>query len=101
MKMNMQREFYESQVALVVRTLLFLTKEKTSPSKRADDQLVFRDLPCLSIDIDVAYLPIEDRNESLAEINGTLDHISSVVENGISDAKTLQIKSDNTTRLIT
>ena len=96
----MQREDYEAQVALVVQTLPFVAMENVFALKGGTAiNLFFRNFPRLSVDIDLAYLPIKGRNESLAEINDALDRISSAVEDGILDAKTLLNKGGgNATR---
>ena len=96
----MQRKDYEAQGMLVVQTLPFVAMEKVFALKGGTAiNLFFRDFPRISVDIDLTYLPIKGRNESLAEINDTLDRISSAVENGISGAKTLMNKGGgNATR---
>ncbi len=45
--------------------------------------LFYLDLSRLSVDIDLTHLPIKDRDESLAEINDTMDRISASIEAGI------------------
>lgn len=47
--------------------------------------LFHRDMPRLSVDIDLTYLPVRDRAESLADINETLDRIAAAIE-GFSPA---------------
>lgn len=53
--------------------------------------LFYRDLPRLSVDIDLAYLPIKERAKSLAEINEAMDRIAAAVEGGIKGAKAKRI----------
>ena len=54
--------------------------------------LFYRDPPRLSVDIDLTYLPIKERNESLAEINEAMDRIATAIERGIAGARTQRIK---------
>ncbi|WP_028717449.1 nucleotidyl transferase AbiEii/AbiGii toxin family protein, partial [Paracoccus sp. J39] len=64
----MAREDYEIQVALLVRLLPHVAKEKAFALKGGTAiNLFYRDLLRLSVDIDLTYLPIKDRRESLAE----------------------------------
>ena len=66
----MTREAYEAQVALLVRLLPHVAKKEVFALKGGTAiNLFYRDLPRLSVDIDLTYLPIKERAESLAEIN--------------------------------
>lgn len=72
----MVREAYAAQVALLVRLLPIIAKEPVFALKGGTAiNLFHRDMPRLSVDIDLTYLPIRDRAESLAAINETLDRI--------------------------
>lgn len=89
----MARESYEAQVALLVRILPHVAIEPIFALKGGTAiNLFYRDLPRLSVDIDLTYLPIKDRTESLAEINDAMDRIAASVEAGIAGAKTQRIK---------
>ena len=80
----MQRKDYEAQVTLVVQTLPFVAMEKVLALKGGTAiNLFFRDFPRISVDIDLTYLSIKGQNESLTEINDTLDRISSAVETAL------------------
>ena len=50
--------------------------------------LFVRDLPRLSVDIDLAYLPVKDRDTSLAEIDSALRSIAMDIENKLSSQVT-------------
>ncbi|WP_312887682.1 type IV toxin-antitoxin system AbiEi family antitoxin domain-containing protein [Rhizobium laguerreae] len=64
------RDAYAAQVALLVRLLPLIAEEKVFALKGGTAiNLFYRDLPRLSVDIDLTYLPVRDRAESLAEIN--------------------------------
>lgn len=57
----MARETYEAQVSLLVRILPYVAKEEIFALKGGTAiNLFYRDLPRLSIDIDLTYLPIKD-----------------------------------------
>ncbi|WP_371061532.1 nucleotidyl transferase AbiEii/AbiGii toxin family protein [Rhodosalinus sp. 5P4] len=89
----MARESYEAQVALLVRILPYVASETIFALKGGTAiNLFYRDLPRLSVDIDLTYLPIKDRDESLAEINDAMDRIAASIEGGIAGAKTQRIK---------
>ncbi len=72
----MARERYERQVQLLVRTLPFVARQDVFALKGGTAiNLFYRDMPRLSVDIDLVYLPIEDRAASLAGIDTALDDI--------------------------
>nr|WP_300311463.1 nucleotidyl transferase AbiEii/AbiGii toxin family protein [Halomonas sp.] len=77
----MAREDYEAQVALLVRILPYVAEEEVFALKGGTaTNLFYRDMPRLSVDIDLTYLPVKDRTESLAEINEAMDHIATAIE---------------------
>ena len=88
----MVREAYTAQVALLVRVLPHVAKEEIFALKGGTAiNLFYRDLPRLSVDIDLTYLPIKDRAESLTEINDAMDRIAAAIESGIPGAKAQRI----------
>jgi Nucleotidyl transferase AbiEii toxin, Type IV TA system len=63
-----------------VRLLPFIAEELVFALKGGTAiNLFYRDMPRLSVDIDLAYLPVRDRAESLTEIDETLNRIVAVV----------------------
>jgi hypothetical protein len=69
-------DVYRRQVGLLVRTLPYVAEEECFALKGGTAiNLFVRDLPRLSIDIDLTYLPIADRDQSLAEIEKSLRRI--------------------------
>ncbi|MBA3027364.1 MAG: nucleotidyl transferase AbiEii/AbiGii toxin family protein [Desulfobacteraceae bacterium] len=52
--------------------------------------LFIRDLPRLSVDLDLTYLPIKDRKESLEEIDLSLKRIAKSVEKSLPDVNVRQ-----------
>jgi len=88
----MARQSYEAQVALLVRVLPHVAKEEIFALKGGTAiNLFYRDLPRLSVDIDLTYLPIKERAESLVEINEAMDRIAASIEGGINGARAQRI----------
>lgn len=76
------RDLYRKQVALLVRTLPFVAKEKCFALKGGTAINMFvRDLPRLSVDIDLTYLPVADRSQSLVKIEEALKRIADDIIN--------------------
>jgi predicted nucleotidyltransferase component of viral defense system len=75
---------YRRQVSLLVQILPFVAEEKCFALKGGTAiNLFIRDLPRLSVDIDLAYLPVHDRRESLVEIDASLKRIAEKIRNGV------------------
>jgi predicted nucleotidyltransferase component of viral defense system len=73
----MASEIFEMQVALLVRVLPYVATENCFALKGGTAiNLFIRDLPRLSVDIDLVYLPIEDRETSLIGIRSALSRIT-------------------------
>jgi len=89
----MAREPYAAQVALLVRVLPHVAAEEVFALKGGTAiNLFYRDLPRLSVDIDLTYLPIKDRKESLADINAAMDRLVTSIEKGVEGAKARRIE---------
>lgn len=98
----MAREPYAAQVSLLVRLLPFIAQEKVFALKGGTAiNLLYRDMPRLSVDIDLTYLPVRDRAESLADINETLDLIMAAASRGINglDARRIDGGGGGATRI--
>jgi predicted nucleotidyltransferase component of viral defense system len=79
---------YRRQVALLIRTLPFVATERCFALKGGTAiNLFVRNLPRLSVDIDLAYLPIHDRESSLAEIDAGLKRIAEKAAEDIPNAR--------------
>lgn len=64
---------YRQQVALLLRVLPFVEEERAFALKGGTAiNLFVRDMPRLSVDIDLTWLPVEDRATSLAAINAAM-----------------------------
>ncbi len=71
------RERYAAQVQLLVDVLPAVAAEGAFALKGGTAiNLFYRDLPRLSVDIDLTYLPVQDRGTSLAGIKVAMDRIS-------------------------
>jgi len=69
-------DIYRRQVELLVRTLPYVAEEECFALKGGTAiNLFVRDLPRLSVDIDLTYLPVADRDQSLTEIDDALKRI--------------------------
>lgn len=72
----MARDQYKRQVDLLVRTLPYIARYDAFALKGGTAiNLFYRDMPRLSVDIDLTYLPIEDRETTLTNIDRTLERI--------------------------
>lgn len=73
----MTTERYLDQVALLVRVLPELESEKELALKGGTAiNLFIRDLPRLSVDIDLTYLPVADRDSSLLAVREALGRVA-------------------------
>lgn len=77
-------DVYARQVRLLVRTLPLVFQEPCFALKGGTAiNLFVRDLPRLSVDIDLTYLPVEDRDTSLAAIDAALRRIADAIEHAL------------------
>ncbi|MET3616145.1 putative nucleotidyltransferase component of viral defense system [Rhizobium aquaticum] len=99
----MARDQYMRQVALLVRTLPFIARHEAFALKGGTAiNLFYRDMPRLSVDIDLTYLPIEDRETTLKNIDTILDHIREDLLRNLRGASVQRIAGggNNDTRLL-
>ena len=83
-------ERYRQQVELLVRTLPSVAAENVFALKGGTAiNLFVRDLPRLSVDIDLTYLPVKPRDESLTEIDETLQRIGKSISETLPDLRVL------------
>ena len=77
---------YLQQARLVVEVLPFVAQEEVFALKGGTAINLFEcNLPRLSVDIDLTYLPVSDRAAAIAEINAALERISTALNaNGIA-----------------
>lgn len=74
------RDQYQSQVRLLMRLIPIVARETCFALKGGTAiNLFIRNLPRLSVDIDLMYLPVNDRPEALAEIDTAMKRIRAEV----------------------
>ena len=77
-------EPYRRQVSLLVQVLPFVAEENCFALKGGTAiNLFVRDMPRLSVDIDLTYLPIADRAKSLADIDAAMKRIAEQISAGL------------------
>ena len=81
-------EAIRRQAALLVKIVPFVAYEKSFALKGGTAiNLFLRDMPRLSVDIDLTYVPIADRVASLQGIDAALRRIAKEIRRGISRAR--------------
>src|SRR5678815_3632094 len=84
-------ERYRRQVALLMRVLPHVADEKCFALKGGTAiNLFVRDMPRLSVDIDLTYLPVAPRAESLADIDAAMRRIAAQITTQIPGAQVLE-----------
>ncbi len=85
-------ENYQRQVALLVEVIPFVAPEKAFALKGGTAiNLFIRDMPRLSVDIDLTYLPIEPRAMSLAEIDAAMKRIATSIRLGLPNTHVTEV----------
>jgi predicted nucleotidyltransferase component of viral defense system len=94
---------YRNQVALLIRTLPSVAAEECFAMKGGTAiNLFIRDLPRLSVDIDLTYLPVQDRKTSLAAIDVAMLRIAERITEAVRGARVAPSRSreDVVTKLV-
>ncbi|MFT5387608.1 MAG: putative nucleotidyltransferase component of viral defense system [Candidatus Omnitrophota bacterium] len=87
---------YFKQVQLLVEVLPFVAKYDCFALKGGTAiNLFVQDMPRLSVDIDLTYLPVEDRDKSLANIEATLKQIAQDVRKYIVGSSVEEVSMRN------
>ena len=85
-------ENYQRQVALLVEVIQFVSSEKAFALKGGTAiNLFIRDMPRLSVDIDLTYLPIEPRPTSLAAIDAAMRRIATSIRMGLPNTHVTEV----------
>lgn len=85
------------QAELVLQILPYIYKERIFALKGGTAINFFvRELPRLSVDIDLTYLPINARDAALSDISESLNRILSNLENAFSDLRSHRKKDEQT-----
>ncbi|MDX9963746.1 nucleotidyl transferase AbiEii/AbiGii toxin family protein [Desulfobacter postgatei] len=83
---------YSDQVRLLVNLLPIVEKQTCFALKGGTAiNLFVRDMPRLSVDIDLAYLPVEGRDQSLEGIDGALGNIIEEIKKRIPRARVMEM----------
>ena len=86
-------EQYRRQAALLIRTVPFVAEESCFALKGGTAiNLFLRDMPRLSVDIDLTYLPVKDRAASLAEIDAAMKRIGERIRGKLRGARMTSAK---------
>ncbi|MCW8127553.1 nucleotidyl transferase AbiEii/AbiGii toxin family protein [Microbulbifer halophilus] len=89
---------WRKQVRLLLQILPFVSRENCFALKGGTAiNLFVRDLPRLSVDIDLVYLPADDRETALAETGAALGRVADALEGALPDIRVLrnyEAKSD-------
>src|SRR5271166_1461894 len=81
-------ETYRKQVALLVRILPLIAEEKCFALKGGTAiNLFVRDMPRLSVDIELTYVPVADRKASLTEIDAAMRRIAGNIASGVRGSR--------------
>jgi predicted nucleotidyltransferase component of viral defense system len=77
-------DIYRRQVALLIRLLPLVAEEKCFALKGGTAiNLFVRDMPRLSVDIDLTYVPVQSYDASLAAIDAAMGRIAARIKEGI------------------
>ncbi|WP_349017080.1 nucleotidyl transferase AbiEii/AbiGii toxin family protein [Bradyrhizobium sp. Arg237L] len=75
-------------MALLIETIPFVAEEPDFALKGGTAiNLFHRDMPRLSVDIDLTYLPVAPRPESLAAIDATIKRMAAAIRKGLPGAR--------------
>lgn len=89
------REQYQRQVRLLMRLLPIVAREECFALKGGTAiNLFVRNLPRLSVDIDLMYLPMHRREQALAEIDAAMKRIAESVLANIPGARVTETKAE-------
>lgn len=92
----MKKQSYKDQVSLLLTVLPEVAKEENLAMHGGTAiNLFVREMPRISVDIDLTYLPIEDRTTSLENIASALERIKARIENLDPEIKIQHKKEDS------
>ena len=97
----MKNSPYFDQVRLILRTMPHVTAESCFALKGGTAiNLFVRDMPRLSVDIDLTYLPVDEpRETALQNISSALGRIAAAVKNGIPGSKVQESRARQSGRI--
>lgn len=96
-----KNSIYYKQVKMLVSVLPIVAKEKDFALKGGTAINLFeREFPRLSVDIDLAYLPLEDRSTALTNAKLALERIADAINGSNYASATLQDNRPDELRII-
>lgn len=97
----MARDVYRAQVDLLVRALRVVAREGSFALKGGTAiNLFHRDMPRLSVDIDLTWLPVEERKVALANIDAALKRLQDKLEAELRNAQVRVAEQGDDRRLL-
>jgi predicted nucleotidyltransferase component of viral defense system len=95
-------DIYRRQVALLIRLLPLIAEEKCFALKGGTAiNLFIRNMPRLSVDIDLTYVPVQPRPQSLAAIDAAFGRIIDRIKKGVPGAQIAEARTEGArTRLL-
>src|SRR5262245_54047292 len=88
-------DLYRRQVTLLVRVIPLIAEEHCFALKGGTAINMFvRDMPRLSVDIDLTYLPVMPRANSLLEIDAAMKRIAKRIQTAIGGAQVVEHHHD-------
>ena len=94
---------YQDQVRLLLEVLPYISEESIFALKGGTAiNLFYRDMPRLSVDVDLTYLGTEDHHEALEHIDETLGRVTEKIKSGARGFQVNRIKGGggNQTRIM-
>jgi hypothetical protein len=89
------RDNYRAQVELLIRCLPAVASEPNFAIKGGTAiNLFLRDMPRLSVDIDLTYLPVSERDTALIDIRSRLATIAETIQRSVPGANVQVVKGD-------
>jgi hypothetical protein len=89
------RDSFRAQVELLIRCLPAVASEPDFALKGGTAiNLFLRDMPRLSVDIDLTYLPVSDRDAALTDIRSRLATIAEVIQRSVPGTVVRLVESD-------
>ena len=88
-------DIYRKQVTLLIRVLPHVAEEDCFALKGGTAINMFvRDMPRLSVDIDLTYIPVEPRDRSLVAIDAALKRIAEKIRRAVDGAQVTEIPQE-------
>jgi len=91
-----ENNIYLLQVRFLLELLPYVSQETDFALKGGTAiNLFVRDMPRLSVDIDLAYLPIQDRETTMSSISDAFARLSDSIEHGMRGCRVNRLKQRN------